>query len=80
MSPSCKQAQSVRDKIIADLEAAPEYRECDFSEFEDGLIRKYYPTKGATPIAKAIGKDRKQVVHRACQLGVRLLYGKARAK
>lgn len=80
MSPSCKQAQSVRDKIIAELESAPDYREGLFTPEQDDLIRKYYPAKGADPLAKVCGRDRRQVIARACYLGVRLLYGKARVK
>jgi hypothetical protein len=67
-----QQTQDIRDRIISDLEASPDHKKGIFSPFEDDCIRKYYPTKGSAPLAKSLGKTRRQISNRASDLGVRL--------
>jgi len=68
MELNCKYTRSVQDKIIKELEAAPNIKL--FTPFEDELIRKFYLTKGARVIAEKIGKKVKQVHGRADNLGI----------
>lgn len=42
-----------------------------FNEFEDEIIKKYYPTRPASAIARALNKKAKQVSNRAETLGLR---------
>lgn len=66
-----KQSQDYQDKIIKEIEAEPDRHLKMFSDFEDEIIKKYYPTKGAAAIAPRIGKTKKQVINRATALGIR---------
>jgi hypothetical protein len=73
MESSRKQTARFEDRVIAELEAAPDYgwRGAIFTPKEDEIIRKYYPTKGGAAVAKALNKTRSQVTHRAAEIGVR---------
>jgi hypothetical protein len=71
MFTSRKQTESVQSRVIKALDAEPDYQQRIFSAFEDDLIRKYYPAKGASAIAKHINKKPRQIMERACALGVR---------
>lgn len=71
MEISVKQTESVKNKIIQELESAPNYNTRLFTEFEDDMIRKYYPTKGANAVAKALKKHSRQITNRASTLGVK---------
>ena len=42
-----------------------------FDAFEDDMIRKYYPSKGASAVAKALNLKPEQIRHRAGTLGVK---------
>lgn len=71
MEISRQQTQSYQDKIIKELEAVPDKPLRLFSAFEDEMIRKYYPTKGAEALAKVFKKTWVQVKTRAGALGVK---------
>jgi hypothetical protein len=73
MEYSTRQSQSFKTKIIKQLEALP-IRSTGFSEFEDTMIQKYYPSRG-TKIAKILGKSINQVMRRANKLGVHINRG-----
>ena len=66
-----KQTACYQDKIIKELEAAPDMRRTMFSQFEDDMIKRFYPTKGSAPLAKALNKGRKQITNRASTLGLK---------
>ena len=65
-----KQTQNIQDKIIKRLDTLPDRPIITFSEFDDMVIRKYYPAKGSC-IAEHLGKTKKQIRHRAEILGVK---------
>lgn len=65
---SRKQTQSIEDKIIAEIERLPNIRK-SWSEFEDSILKKYYPTKGSS-IGKALNRSRQAVSRRAAILGI----------
>lgn len=65
---SRKQTEDIQDKIIKELEEAPDVRL--FSPFEDALIKRFYKTKGARAIAEKIGKNVKQVRGRVSSMGL----------
>ena len=57
-------------QIIKALEKCPSKRV--FTEFEDEMLKKYYPDKGGIAIARELGKTAGQVRHRAQMLGLRV--------
>ena len=59
-------------KIEKALASLPDFKAGKFTKFEDDMIRKYYPSKGAT-MASVIGKTKKQMWKRAKVLGVKKL-------
>ena len=67
---SRKQTQDYQDRVIKELEAAPD-KKIIFGAFEDDMIRKYYPSKGASAVAKALNLKPEQIRHRAGTLGVK---------
>ena len=71
MESASKQSLCYKDKIIKQIEALPNKR-LIFSQYEDVLIRKYYPIKGSA-IAKFMDKTPQQVKNRAIKLGVRFI-------
>ena len=70
---ACQQASNLQNKIILSLDKAPDIRlrKCGFTLFEDEVIQKYYPTKGATIIAKTLNKPVAKICKRAHRLGVK---------
>lgn len=73
MESSRKQTARFEDRVIAELEAAPNigWKGKIFSDWEDDLIKKYYPQKGSLQLSKALGKSVAQIIHRAQSLGIR---------
>jgi hypothetical protein len=71
MEISRQQSQSYQDKIIKELEAAPDKPLRMFSGFEDEMIKKYYPVKGGEILAKVFKKTKKQIETRANYLGLK---------
>jgi len=69
METSRKQTTDFEVKIIKQLEALPVTRSL-FTKFEDDMVRKYYPSRGAK-ISKPLGKTPTQIRRRAKRLGVR---------
>jgi len=65
-SSTCTQSQ-----IIKELDAMPDTYAVRWTEFQDDMIRKYYPTKGSQ-IANLLGKSRNLVQKRANLLGVHI--------
>ena len=68
---SRKQTQSIKDKLIKDLESLPDKVPL-FTPFDDEMIVRFYPTKG-TAIAKLLNKTPSQLRHRSHELGVKKL-------
>ena len=66
MKSSQIQTENYKSKVIKILEQAPQRKNTDWSEFEMDMIRKYYPTKGAKALSKALGRS------------VSAIYGKVR--
>ena len=67
-----KQTINLQDKIIKEIERLPDFNKCVFTEFEDEMIKKYYPAKGAK-IARVMGKNPNTLRNRAWFLGVKKL-------
>ena len=68
MQTSCQQTARIQSRIIKELESLPEQPQ--WTQFEDDMIRRFYPTKGGK-IAKVLGKTVNQIQKRAAKLGVR---------
>lgn len=66
----CEQTQNIQSRIIAELEAAPDIKPRFWTEFELGIMRKYYAKKGAETIAKCLGKSVETVKHKARAMGL----------
>lgn len=75
-----KQTQSYEDKVVKFLDSSPNIKYVMFSKFEDDMIKKYYPEKGANPIALALKKDKRQIHRRATALGVKCNYSRIKAR
>lgn len=72
MESSRKLSSSYEDKIIRQIEEAPDKsRRSMFTPFEDDVIRKYYPKKGSQTIAKALERTARQIISRATAIGVK---------
>ncbi len=70
MQSEIKQTSNYQSKIIKALETAPDKKPL-FTEFDDQMIRRFYPRKGSVPLAKALGKTTRQIVSRAYDLGIK---------
>lgn len=71
MAPSRKQTEDIQNKIIRQLEAAPDMPTRKFSDFEIDQIRKYYVPKGSAVLAKALNKTPIQIINKATKLGLK---------
>jgi len=71
MPTKCKQTETYQDRIIKELEAAASDNRHDFNQFEDDCIKKYYPIKQNTEIARILGKTPYHIKKRAQYLGVK---------
>ncbi len=70
METSRQQTAHNQDKVIRQLEALPDKPRTLFTSFEENIIRKYYPTKGAAQIAKILGKTYAQIKGKASRMGL----------
>ncbi len=70
MEFNCKSSKSYQDKIVKGLELEPNKPKRLFNEFEDEIIKKYYPSKGAKALGKCLKKTPNQIYHRANELGI----------
>ena len=70
MESQRKYAKDNKVKVMATLDALPDSTRVLWTEFDDEMIRKHYPTKG-TAIAKALGKTRGAVSNHASKIGVK---------
>ena len=70
MAVACKQAQSIQDKIIKELEAAPPPERVFWTDFEISLLKKYYGKKDFRAIAKALNRTPGAVQRYASYLGL----------
>lgn len=70
METSRKQTQNIQNKIIKELEAIPDKNPL-FSDFDDEVLRRFYPTKNTKAIAEKLDKSVAQIRHRVQELGVR---------
>lgn len=71
MQSSIKQTQSYQNKVIKQLERLPDNPIKKFTDFEDEMIKKYYPKKGGSGLAKVFNKTALCIANRACHLGIK---------
>ncbi len=68
-----KQTTDYQNKIIKQLETAPDIKRQHFwSEFEDKILKKYYFRKDRRLIAKLLNRSVSAIECRADRLGLRL--------
>lgn len=70
MESARRQAQSIEDRIVKELEALPIQKRI-FSEFEDGMLLKYFSTREVPDLARILRKTSQQIRNRANALGLR---------
>ena len=70
MLTSRKQTSSYQDKVIKELEAAPNAKYREWTEFDLDVIRKYYGKKDIRAIAKILNKSIGAVYRKASYIGV----------
>ena len=61
---------NISDSIIKELDRLPDYTTRVFTEFEEEMVRKYYPKKNPKDIARILGKKEEQIRRKAKQLGI----------
>lgn len=72
METKCKQAQNIQNKIIKELEKAPDVskRFQPWTGFEDDILRKYYYKKDKALIARLLNRSKQAIEGRANVLGI----------
>lgn len=66
----CKQAQSIQDRIISELEAAPAQGKRFWTDFERAMLTKYYGKKEIKTIAKILNRTVSAVSRQASFMGL----------
>ncbi len=65
MQTSRKQTSDYQTRIIKELDHCPDSKQRDWSEFEEGLMRKYYQKKGARAIGNILERSTTSVHNKA---------------
>ena len=71
MQTSCKQTQSIKSKIIAELEASPDVKRHFWTPDEQEILRRFYGVKSTARIARVLGKSLPAVHNQAQALGLK---------
>ena len=65
-----KQASNYQTRIIKELEQIPDTSKTLWSEFEEGIMKKYYQKKGARALAKTLKRPIYSIHNKAQGLGL----------
>lgn len=70
MPITCKQTQNIQDRIIKELEEAPDHKNPAWSDFDTEVVQKYYGKKDARVIAKVLHRTVEAVRAKAHRMGL----------
>jgi hypothetical protein len=73
MPTSCQQTTRIQDRIIKELNAAPDFNtRPPWSEFEVSILKRYYGRKDPALIAKLLKRSKVALQRKAAYLGIRV--------
>jgi hypothetical protein len=67
---SCKQSQSIQNKIIKELDSSPDISRKFWTNFEIDILKKYYGKKKIDTLAKVLNRSECAITRHASYLGL----------